>query len=107
MSEVYVPVVSVPEGVYVVVQVPPELSVQVGGAKLPPTPPAVPKVTTPPVTAPTEPLSVTVTVTPVVEPYGAETALTVAVVGAIAVMLKVLLAVPSAVSVSPVPIALT
>jgi len=66
------------------VQVPAALSVQVVGLKLPPTPPAVPKVTTPPVTTPADPLSVAVTVMPVVDPYAAETALTVATVGATA-----------------------
>jgi len=65
--------------------------VQVVGEKLPPTPPAVPKVTTL-VAAPAEPLSVAVTVMPVVDPAGAETALTVAVVGTMPVMVRVLVA---------------
>jgi hypothetical protein len=83
MSLAYVPAALVPLGVYVVLQVPPELSVQVVGLKLPP-PLVSPNVTTPPVTKPAEPLSIAVTVTPVVEPYRAFTALTVAVVGATA-----------------------
>ena len=63
---------------------PPAVSVHVVGLKLPPTPPAVPKVTTPPVTTPAEPLSVEVTVMPVVEANGAEAALTVETLGATA-----------------------
>ena len=64
---------------------------QVVGVKLPPTPPATPKVTTPPVTTPAEPLSVAVTVIPAVDPNGADTALTDDVVGATEVMVSVLL----------------
>jgi hypothetical protein len=75
------------------VQVPDAFSVQVVGEKVPPTPPATPKVTMPPVTTPPVPLSVAVIpVTPVVEPKGAETGLTVTVVGAIVVIVSVLLA---------------
>ena len=91
MSDGYVPTDNIPLGVYVVVQVPPALSVQVAGLKLPATPPFTPKVTTPPVTTPAEPLSVAVTVMPVVEPAGALTALTVAVVGDTALIDNVLL----------------
>jgi hypothetical protein len=49
-----------------VVQLPEEI-VQVVGLKLPPTEPAVPKVTTLPLAVPAAPLSVAVTVTSAVE----------------------------------------
>jgi len=83
MAPVYVPAASVPEGVYVVVQIPAEVSVQVAALKLPPALPVTPKVTTPPVTAPAVPLSVAVTTMPVVTPYGDVTAVTLETVGAI------------------------